>query len=157
MTDDEVVEESSTDPDTGAAADAVDGAVVVPLPAAARRLPLSDASPVRLATIIGLVVVLGLGALCGWLGYRAHQARQAEQLRALFVQVGKQGAVNLTTIDFEHADDDVKRILDSATGEFYDDTKRYIDRAALTDEQRTMIFETNVQRVFPRLRLPNKA
>ncbi len=124
MTDDEVVEESSTDPDTGAAADAVDGAVVVPLPAAARRLPLSDASPVRLATIIGLVVVLGLGALCGWLGYRAHQARQAEQLRTLFVQVGKQGAVNLTTIDFEHADDDVKRILDSATGEFYDDFEK---------------------------------
>ncbi|MCB0993982.1 MAG: amidohydrolase [Acidimicrobiales bacterium] len=46
---------------------------------------------------------------------------------------------------------------DPDTGEFYDDTKRYIDRAALTDEQRTMIFETNVQRVFPRLRLPNKA
>lgn len=37
------------------------------------------------------------------------------------------------------------------TGEFYDDTKRYVDRSALTDEQRTMIFETNVQRVYPRL------
>ena len=29
--------------------------------------------------------------------------------------------MNLTTIDFQHADDDVKRILDSATGTFYDD------------------------------------
>ena len=46
---------------------------------------------------------------------------------------------------------------DPDSGEFYDDTKRYIDRAALTDGQRTMIFETNVQRVFPRLRLPNKS
>ena len=40
------------------------------------------------------------------------------------------------------------------TGEFYDDTKRYIDRAALTDEQRTKIFESNVQRVYPRLQIP---
>ncbi len=69
----------------------------------------------------GLVVVLVLGGLCGWLGYRAYQARQAEHLRAMFVEVGRQGALNLTTLDFEHADDDVKRILDSATGEFYDD------------------------------------
>jgi 4-oxalmesaconate hydratase len=45
--------------------------------------------------------------------------------------------------------------VDPATGEHYDDTKRYIDRAALTDEQRTDIFERNVQRVYPRLRLPS--
>ena len=43
---------------------------------------------------------------------------------------------------------------DPDSGEFYDDTRRYIDRAALSDEQRTMIFETNVQRVYPRLELP---
>jgi Mce-associated membrane protein len=38
----------------------------------------------------------------------------------VFLAVGRQGALNLTTIDFEHVDDDVKRILDSATGPFYD-------------------------------------
>jgi 4-oxalmesaconate hydratase len=37
------------------------------------------------------------------------------------------------------------------TGEFYDDTKRYIDRASLTGEQRTKIFDGNVRRVYPRL------
>ena len=40
------------------------------------------------------------------------------------------------------------------TGEYYDDTKRYVERADLTDEQRTKIFEGNVQRVYPRLELP---
>jgi 4-oxalmesaconate hydratase len=40
------------------------------------------------------------------------------------------------------------------TGEFYDDTKKYVERAALTDDQRAQIFEGNVQRVYPRLRLP---
>ena len=43
---------------------------------------------------------------------------------------------------------------DPDTGEFYDDTKRYIDRAALTADQRTKIFESNVQRVYPRLQIP---
>lgn len=37
------------------------------------------------------------------------------------------------------------------TDEFYDDTKRYVDRADLTDEQRTKIFDGNVRRVYPRL------
>ena len=39
-------------------------------------------------------------------------------------QVGRQGAINLTTLDFEHIDADVQRILDSATGTFYDDFQR---------------------------------
>jgi Mce-associated membrane protein len=78
-------------------------------------------SHVKLATVVGLAIVVALGGLTGWLGYRAYQARQAEQLSELLVSVGRQGAINLTTIDFEHADDDVKRILDSATDAFYDD------------------------------------
>lgn len=80
-----------------------------------------EKTPVRPALVFGLASVVVLAALCGWLGYRAHQSHQQEQLRAQLVAVGKQGAANLTTIDYEHADVDVQRILDSATGEFYDD------------------------------------
>ena len=78
-------------------------------------------SHVRLATIIGLVVVVALAGLCGWLGFRAYEVRKAAEERNLFLQVGRQGALNLTTIDFEHADADVQRILDSATGSFLED------------------------------------
>ena len=63
------------------------------------------------------------GGLCGLLGYRLIQARQAEDFRHEIVEVARQGAVNLTTIDYEHADADVQRILDSSTGAFYDDFK----------------------------------
>ena len=78
-------------------------------------------SHVRLATILGLVAVVALAALCGWLGFRAYQSRKAADERNLFLQVGRQAALNLTTIDFEHADEDVQRVLDSSTGTFYDD------------------------------------
>ena len=78
-------------------------------------------SHVKLALIAGLVLVLALGGLTGWLGFRAYQSHQADELRKLYLQVGRQGALNLTTIDFGRADADVQRILDSATGTFYDD------------------------------------
>lgn len=86
--------------------------------AAPAKQPMSH---VRLATVLGLVVVVALAALVGWLGFRAYQSHQAQLQRQLFVQVGRQGALNLTTIDWQHVDTDVQRILDSATGTFYDD------------------------------------
>jgi len=84
--------------------------------ASARRM-----AHVRLATIVGLVVVLALGGLVGWLSFRAYQSHQLDTQRKVFLQVGRQGALNLTTIHYQHVDDDVKRILDSATGKFYDE------------------------------------
>jgi Mce-associated membrane protein len=57
---------------------------------------------------------------------RAYQSHQVQQQRALFLQVGRQGAINLTTIDFQHADADVRRILDTASGPFHDD---FVQRA----------------------------
>jgi Mce-associated membrane protein len=78
-------------------------------------------STVRLAMLIGLVTIVGLAGLAGWLGYRTHASRQAQDQRNLFLQVGRQGALNLTTIDWRHADTDIRRILDGATGAFHDD------------------------------------
>jgi len=43
------------------------------------------------------------------------------------------------------------RGIDPETGHHYDDTRRYVDAAALTDAQRQQIFEGNIRRVFPRL------
>lgn len=43
------------------------------------------------------------------------------------------------------------RGIDSTTGFYFDDTKRYIDALDITPEQRCAIFEFNARRVFPRL------
>jgi 4-oxalmesaconate hydratase len=43
------------------------------------------------------------------------------------------------------------RGIDPETGFNYDDTKRYIEAAKLTPEQRRQIYEGNARRVFPRL------
>ncbi len=83
--------------------------------------PKTPMSHVTLATLVGLGLVVVLAALVGWLGWQARDSHRADQQRELFVQVGKQAALNLTTIDFAQADKDVQRILDSATDTFYDD------------------------------------
>ena len=45
------------------------------------------------------------------------------------------------------------RGIDPETGHYYDDTRRYVQGADLTDEQRKMIFEDNARRVYPRLQV----
>jgi Mce-associated membrane protein len=73
------------------------------------------------ATLFGVAMVVVLAGLVGWLGFRVYQSHQAQAQRSQFLQVARQGAQNLTTIDWQHAEADVHRILDGATGEFYDD------------------------------------
>jgi 4-oxalmesaconate hydratase len=44
------------------------------------------------------------------------------------------------------------RSRDPNTGEYFDDTKRYVDQCTfLSEEDRKKIFETNARRVYPRL------
>ncbi|KZS65309.1 hypothetical protein [Mycobacterium pseudokansasii] len=88
------------------------------VPAAPRRRRLSAQG---WALLFGLVVVVTLGGLSGWWGLRIHQAQQAQEQRSRYLQVARQSALNLTTIDWQHAEADVRRILDGATGEFYTD------------------------------------
>jgi Mce-associated membrane protein len=99
-----------------------------PKDVAAEARPMS---PVRSATLLGVLAVVASTALAGWLGFREYQAHQAQQQSELLVQVGRQGGLNLTTIDWQHADADIQRILDSATGTFYVDfskrSKPFVD------------------------------
>ncbi|APV50783.1 4-oxalomesaconate hydratase [Betaproteobacteria bacterium GR16-43] len=49
------------------------------------------------------------------------------------------------------------RGIDPETGHYYDDTKRYLEAANVTDTERRMIFELNARRVYPRLDAQLKA
>jgi 4-oxalmesaconate hydratase len=43
------------------------------------------------------------------------------------------------------------RGIDPETGQYFDDTKRYLDALPLTEAQRHQVFEGNARRVYPRL------
>jgi Mce-associated membrane protein len=90
----------------------------------------------RIALIAGVVVGAVLAGVVGWLSFRTYEAQNREAQRDLFVQTAQQVAVNLSTVDYQHAEADAQRILDSATGKFADSFSRrkqlYIDNAKRT-------------------------
>jgi 4-oxalmesaconate hydratase len=49
------------------------------------------------------------------------------------------------------------RGIDPQTGQYFDDTKRYVDALDISDAERTAIFEGNARRVYPRLDAQLKA
>jgi Mce-associated membrane protein len=71
--------------------------------------------------VVGVAIIVALLGLGGWLGFRVHQDNQVQAQRNLYVQVARQTAINLTTIDYTEVDADIKRVLDSATGAFHDE------------------------------------
>jgi Mce-associated membrane protein len=74
----------------------------------------------RLALVAGLMILVVLTGLVTWTGHRAYVSQRAQQDRNLFLHTARQAALNLTTIDYTRADAEVHRILESATGNFYD-------------------------------------
>jgi Mce-associated membrane protein len=76
------------------------------------------------ALVVGVLVVGALGALVAWLGQRELQLRRDDALHQMYLTSGKQVAVNLTTIDYRHVDDDIKRALDTSTGAYLDEFKQ---------------------------------
>ena len=43
------------------------------------------------------------------------------------------------------------RGIDPKTGQYFDDTRRYIDKLGLTETQQEQIFSGNARRVYPKL------
>lgn len=85
----------------------------------------------RRALIAGLIGVLVLAGLLGWLGFRAEAAHRAVAQREMFLHAARQTALHLTTVDYQDPQGDVQRVLDSATGEFYE---RFAERAPVLIE-----------------------
>jgi Mce-associated membrane protein len=71
-----------------------------------------------------LAIVVAVGGMAGWLGYRAYQSDQEARQCEAFVAVARQQAVNLTTISDTEIDADIKRILDASSGHFRDDFQK---------------------------------
>lgn len=88
------------------------------------RNPFGRLSGVGRALVASGLVVAALAGLTGWLGYRDYAQHRTQAQRDLFIRAARQGAVNLTTLDFTEIDTDVQRILDLATGAFRDDFER---------------------------------
>ena len=77
MADEEVVDAGVDDAVGDGADDAVDAAAEEPTvaPTGRRRRRESGLPPLGIAAVVGLVLAVVLGGVCGWLGFQAYQAR----------------------------------------------------------------------------------
>jgi Mce-associated membrane protein len=79
------------------------------------------AMPLAVATTVVIFALLGAS---GWMLWHHHTAVAERQQSAAYVAAARQGVINLTSLDFNHAQEDVQRVLDSGTGEFRDEFQR---------------------------------
>ena len=83
-----------------------------------RRWVPSLSTIAKVATILLICAFVGLTAYMVW---QHREATQRQRRDAAFVAGAKQGVVNMTSLDFHKAKEDVQRVIDSTTGEFRDD------------------------------------
>jgi Mce-associated membrane protein len=82
-----------------------------------RRLPSLSLT----AKVAAIILICAFTGLSGYMMWQDHGATDREQRAANFVAGARQGVVNMTSLDFNRAKQDVQRVLDSSTGQFRDD------------------------------------
>jgi Mce-associated membrane protein len=84
-----------------------------------RRLPSLSLSAISKAAAI--ILICALGAATGYMMWQDHEGSERAQRAANFVAGARQGIINMTSLDFNRAKEDVQRVIDSSTGSFRDD------------------------------------
>jgi len=80
-----------------------------------------------LLTAAAVLAICALLVASGLMAWHHHNVLQEQKRSAAFIAAARQGVINLTSLDFKKAKEDVQRVLDSATGEFRDDFQRRAD------------------------------
>lgn len=84
-----------------------------------RRLRLPSWSVAWKAVVI--LLICAFVAASGYMMWQRHETVERNQRAANFIAGARQGVVNLTSMDFNKAKEDVQRVIDSSTGQFHDD------------------------------------
>ncbi len=105
-----------------------------------RRLPTLSVAW-KVAAIILILVFAGLS---GYMVWHDHDATEREQRAANFMAGARQGIVNMTSLDYNRAKEDVQRVLDSSTGQFRDDFQQRAKDFASVVEQSKVVTQGTV-------------
>ena len=107
-----------------------------------RRLPSLSLSAISKAAAI--ILICAFAAATGYMMWRDHDAAERAQRSANFVAGARQGIINMTSLDFNRAKDDVQRVIDSSTGQFRDDFQQRAKDFASVVEQSKVVTQGTV-------------
>lgn len=107
-----------------------------------RRVPLPSLSVTWKAAVIILICAF-VGA-SGYIMWQNHEATERNQRAANFIAGAKQGVVNMFSMDFNKAKEDVQRVIDSSTGQFRDDLQQRAKDFTTVVEQSKVVSQGTV-------------
>jgi Mce-associated membrane protein len=90
-------------------------------PARRRRLKLPRLRLKVLAAALVIICTLGLLGVSGFMIWHHRHVAAEQQRSAEFAAAARQGVVTLMSLNFNHAKEDVQRIIDNTTGDFKKD------------------------------------
>jgi Mce-associated membrane protein len=94
--------------------------------------------------VAAIILIACFAGATGYMAWQHHDATEREQRAARFVAGARQGVVNMTSLDFNKAKEDVQRVLDSSTGEFRDDFQQRAKDFTTVVEQSKVVTEGTV-------------
>jgi Mce-associated membrane protein len=143
----EAVEEEADDEEEAAAEEAEDETLETAEPESVgrltkwrRRLPSLSAT----SKVAAIILICAFAGASGYMVWQDRDAAQRAQRAANFVAGARQGVVNLTSLDFNKAKEDVQRVIDSSTGEFRDDFQQRAKDFATVVEQSKVVTQGTV-------------
>jgi Mce-associated membrane protein len=107
-----------------------------------RRVRLPPLSVTWKAAVIILICAF-VGA-SGYMMWQRHETTERNQRTANFIAGARQGVVNLLSLDFNRAKEDVQRVIDSSTGQFRDDFQQRAKDFTTVVEQSKVVTEGTV-------------
>ncbi len=79
-----------------------------------RRLP-------AIAAVATVIAICAFAAVSAYMVLQHRDASENQQREAAFVAGAKQGVVNMISLDYSKAKEDIQRVIDGSTGQFKDD------------------------------------
>ena len=94
--------------------------------------------------VAAIILIICFAAVSGCLVWQHREATRREERAARFVAGAKQGIVNMTSFGFNHAGEDVQRVIDSSTGQFRDEFQHHATDFTKVVEQSKLVTEGTV-------------
>jgi Mce-associated membrane protein len=107
-----------------------------------RRVRLPSLSATSKAAVI--VLICAFVAASGYMMRERHETTERNQRTANFIAGARQGVVNMFSMDFNRAKEDVQRVIDSSTGQFRDDFQQRAKDFTTVVEQSKVVTQGTV-------------
>jgi Mce-associated membrane protein len=91
-----------------------------------------------------IILICGFVGASGYMLWQRHETNERNQRTANFVAGARQGVINMFSLDFNRAKDDVQRVLDSSTGQFRDDLQQRSKDFTTVVEQSKVVTQGSV-------------